>query len=67
MVSVTKIAAMLVQSSENSPVFRRHGPPPGLAAASLARDPRDYRPTPRPANRPDWLQMLDGGTAHEHT
>ena len=64
-VSVTKIAAMLEQASENSPV-----PPPraasGLAAARFARDPRDYRPTPRP-DRPDWLHVIDGGATDEHT
>ena len=53
-VSVTKIAAMLEQATENTPV-----PPPraasGLAAARFARDPRDYRPTPRSTPRPDWL------------
>jgi transposase len=55
-VSMTKIAAMLEQAIENTPV-----PPPraasGLAAARFARDPRDYRPTPRP----DWLHVIDGG------
>lgn len=65
-VSVTKIAAMLEQASENSPA-----PPPraatGLAAARFARDPRDYRPTPRPAARPDWLQVIDGGATDEQT
>ena len=56
-VSVTKIAAMLEQAIENSPV-----PPPraasGLAAARFARDPRDYRPR---SPRPDWLHVIDGG------
>ena len=59
-VSVTKIAAMLEQATENTPV-----PPPraasGLAAARFARDPRDYRPTPRP----DWLYVIDGGSTDE--
>lgn len=59
-VSVTKIAAMLEQAIENSPV-----PPPraasGLAAARFARDPRDYRPTPRP----EWLHVIDGGQTGE--
>ncbi|WP_369816165.1 IS21 family transposase [Mycobacterium sp. 852014-52144_SCH5372336] len=63
-VSVTKIAAMLEQAIENSPV-----PPPGaasgLAAARFARDPRDYRPTPRCASRPDWLHVIDGGTTDD--
>jgi hypothetical protein len=55
-VSMTKIAAMLEQAIENNPM-----PPPraasGLAAARFARDPGDYRPTPRP----DWLHVIDGG------
>jgi hypothetical protein len=59
-VSMTKIAAMLEQAIENSPV-----PPPraasGLAAARFARDPRDYRPTARP----DWLQVIDGGNTDD--
>jgi transposase len=63
-VSVTKIAAMLEQATENRPV-----PPPraasGLAAARFARDPRDYRPTPRSTPRPDWLHIIDGGDAGE--
>ena len=63
-VSVTKIAAMLAQASENSPV-----PPPGaasgLAAARFARDPRDYRPAPGSTPRPDWLQVIDGGADTE--
>lgn len=63
-VSVTKIAAMLEQAIENSPV-----PPPraasGLAAARFARDPRDYRPTPRSASRPDWLHVIDGGSTDD--
>jgi transposase len=60
-VSVTKIAAMLEQATENTPV-----PPPraasGLPAARFARDPRDYRPTPRSTPRPDWLHVIDGGS-----
>ena len=63
-VSVTKIAAMLEQATENTPV-----PPPraasGLAAARFARDPRDYRPTPRSTPRPDWLHVIDGGSTDE--
>lgn len=59
-VSVSKVAAMLEQATENSPV-----PPPraasGLAAARFARDPREYRPTPRP----DWLHVIDGGDTGE--
>ena len=59
-VSVTKVAAMLEQATENSPV-----PPPraasGLAAARFARDPREYRPTARP----DWLHVIDGGHTGE--
>jgi transposase len=64
-VSVTKIAAMLEQATENTPV-----PPPraasGLAAARFARDPRDYRPTPRSTPRPDWLHVIDGASTDEH-
>lgn len=63
-VSVTKIVAMLEQAIENTPV-----PPPraasGLAAARFARDPRDYRPTPRSTPRPDWLHVIDGGSTDE--
>ena len=59
-VSVTKTAAMLEQATENTPV-----PPPraasGLAAARFARDPRNYRTTPRP----DWLHVIDGGSHDE--
>lgn len=60
-VSVPKIAAMLAQALENSPI-----PPPraasGLAAARFARDPGDYRPAGRSTTpRPDWLQVIDGG------
>jgi hypothetical protein len=57
-VSVTKIAAMLAQATENTPA-----PPPraasGLAPARFARDPRDYRTTPRP----DRLHVIDGGAS----
>jgi transposase len=64
-VSVTKIAAMLEQATENTPV-----PPPraasGLAAARFARDPRDYRPTPRSTPRSDWLHVIDGGSTDDH-
>ncbi len=64
-VSVTKIAAMLEQAIENSPM-----PPPraasGLAAARFARDPGDYRPSSRSTgSRPDWLHVIDGGTAEQ--
>jgi transposase len=59
-VSMPKIAAMLEQAIENSPM-----PPPraasGLAAARFAREPSDYRPTPRP----DWLHVIDGGNTND--
>jgi hypothetical protein len=59
-VAVTKIAAMLEQATENRPV-----PPPraasGLAVARFARDPREYRPTPRL----QWLQVIDGDSTDE--
>jgi hypothetical protein len=63
-VSVTKIAAMLEQAIENTPI-----PPPraasGLAAARFARDSRDYRPILRSTPRPDWLHVIDGGTTEQ--
>ncbi len=63
-VSVTKIAAMLEQATENSRRARRRGPRPAGPGPVRPRPRRVPHRTSTP--RPDWLTVIDGGAPHEH-
>ena len=61
-VSVTKIAAMLANATENTPAPQSRAAS-GLAPARFARDPGEYR-AHKPV-KPEWMTIIDGGASSQ--